>query len=222
MSPNSRGNGKSGAIRVLIADDHPIVRRGLREMLEEEPDIAVEGEAATAAEVQEQVNRRAWDVLVLDLHLPDRSGLEVLHDLKILRPEMPILFLTVASEEQFAIRALRAGAAGYLTKETAPEELVAAVRKVVHGGRYVSAAVAERIALHLDQGTKSPSHESLSDREFEVFRMLAAGRTATQVAEALHLSVKTISTYRARILEKMGLSTNAELTVYAVRNGLLS
>jgi len=222
MSATPRGNGKAGAIRVLIADDHPIVRRGLREMLEEEPDIVVEGEASNAAEVQDQVNRRSWDVLVLDLHLPDRSGLEVLHDLKISRPELPILFLTVASEEQFAIRALRAGAAGYLTKETAPEELVAAVRKVVHGGRYVSGSVAERIALHLDQGTKNPLHESLSDREYEVFQMLASGRTATQAAESLHLSVKTISTYRARILEKMGLSTNAELTVYAVRNGLLS
>lgn len=212
----------TAAIRALIADDHPIVRRGLREMLEEEPDIVVEGEAENAAGVLEQVRRRAWDVLVLDLNLPDRSGIDVLHDLKLARADLPVLILTVASEEQFAVRALRAGAAGYLTKETAPDELVRAVRKVVRGGRYVSAAVAERIALHLDEDTTRPLHEALSHREFEVFRMLASGRTATQAAEALHLSVKTISTYRARVLEKMGLKTNAELTVYAARNGLLA
>jgi len=222
LTTATRTNGKTAAIRVLIADDHPIVRRGLREMLEEVPDISVEGEAGNAAEILDLARRREWDVLVLDLHFPDRSGLEVLHDLKIAHIDVPVLFLTVSSEEQFAIRALRAGAAGYLTKETAPEELVAAVRKVVSGGRYVSAAVAERIALHLDDETKRPIHESLSDREYEVFHMLASGRTPTQVAEALHLSVKTISTYRARILEKMGLSTNAELTVYAVRNGIVS
>ena len=222
MKPAARANSKPATIRVLIADDHPIVRRGLREMLEEAPDIAVEGEAANAAEVLDHVRRRKWDALVLDLHLPDRSGLEVLHDLKAARSDLPVLFLTVSSEEQFAIRALRAGASGYLTKETAPEELVAAVRKVVSGGRYVSAAVAERIALHLDDGAKGQPHESLSDREYEVFHMLASGRTPTQVAGALHLSVKTISTYRTRILEKMGLSTNAELTVYAVRNGIVS
>jgi DNA-binding NarL/FixJ family response regulator len=221
LTPATR-NGKSGKIRVLIADDHPIVRRGLREMLEEAPDISVEGEAANAAEILEHVRRRKWDVLVLDLNLPDRSGLDVLHDMKLAHPDIPVLFLTVSSEEQFAIRALRAGAAGYLTKETAPEELVAAVRKVVSGGRYVSPAVAERIALHLDDGATRPPHELLSDREYEVFHMLASGRTPTQAAEALHLSVKTISTYRSRILEKMGLSTNAELTVYAVRNGIVS
>lgn len=209
-------------IRVLIADDHPIVRRGLRELLEEARDIVVEGEAADAAEALAQVRRRRWDVLVLDLHLPDRSGLDVLRDVKQERPDLPVLFLTIASEEQFAIRALRAGAAGYLTKETAPEELVAAVRKVVRGGRYVSPAVAERIAILLDKDADHPSHESLSDREYQVFHMLASGRTPTQVAEALHLSVKTVSTYRARILEKMGLRTNAELTVYAVRNGLVT
>jgi len=209
-------------IRVLIADDHPVVRRGLRQLLEEAGDIVVGGEAGSAAETLDQVRRNRWDVLVLDLDLPDRSGLEVLRDVKLAQENLPILFLTVASEDQFAIRALRAGAAGYMTKKTAPEELVEAIRKVVKGGRYVTAAVAERIALHLDKDVETPVHESLSDREYEVFQMLASGRTATQVAEALHLSVKTVSTYRSRVLEKMGLRTNAELTVYAVRNGIVS
>jgi len=209
-------------IRVLIADDHPVVRRGLRQLLEEAGDIVVGGEAGSAAETLDQVRRNRWDVLVLDLDLPDRSGLEVMRDVKLVQENLPILFLTVASEDQFAIRALRAGAAGYMTKKTAPEELVEAIRKVVGGGRYVTAAVAERIALHLDKDVETPVHESLSDREYEVFQMLASGRTATQVAEALHLSVKTVSTYRSRVLEKMGLSTNAELTVYAVRNGIVS
>jgi len=209
-------------IRVLIADDHPVVRRGLRQLLEEAGDIVVGGEAGSAAETLDQVRRNRWDVLVLDLDLPDRSGLEVMRDVKLVQENLPILFLTVASEDQFAIRALRAGAAGYMTKKTAPEELVGAIRKVVNGGRYVTAAVAERIALHLDKDVETPVHESLSDREYEVFQMLASGRTATQVAEALHLSVKTVSTYRSRVLEKMGLRTNAELTVYAVRNGIVS
>ncbi len=209
-------------IRVLIADDHPVVRRGLRQLLEEAGDIVVGGEAGSAAETLDQVRRNRWDVLVLDLDLPDRSGLEVMRDVKLVQENLPILFLTVASEDQFAIRALRAGAAGYMTKKTAPQELVEAIRKVVGGGRYVTAAVAERIALHLDKDVETPVHESLSDREYEVFQMLASGRTATQVAEALHLSVKTVSTYRSRVLEKMGLRTNAELTVYAVRNGIVS
>ncbi len=209
-------------IRVLIADDHPVVRRGLRQLLEEAGDIVVGGEAGSAAETLDQVRQNRWDVLVLDLDLPDRSGLEVMRDVKLAQENLPILFLTVASEDQFAIRALRAGAAGYMTKKTAPEELIEAIRKVVGGGRYVTAAVAERIALHLDKGVENPAHDSLSDREYEVFQMLASGRTATQVAEALHLSVKTVSTYRSRVLEKMGLSTNAELTVYAVRNGIVT
>jgi len=209
-------------IRVLIADDHPVVRRGLRQLLEEAGDIVVGGEAGSAAETLDQVRRNRWDVLVLDLDLPDRSGLEVMRDVKLVQENLPILFLTVASEDQFAIRALRAGAAGYMTKKTAPQELVEAIRKVVGGGRYVTAAVAERIALHLDKDVETPVYESLSDREYEVFQMLASGRTATQVAEALHLSVKTVSTYRSRVLEKMGLRTNAELTVYAVRNGIVS
>ena len=209
-------------IRVLIADDHPVVRRGLRQLLEEAGDIEVAGEAGTAAETLDHVRRDRWDVVLLDLDLPDRSGLEVMRDLKLVQDDLPILFLTVASEDQFAIRALRAGAAGYMTKKTAPAELIEAIRKVVNGGRYVTPAVAERIALHLDKDMEHPTHDSLSNREYEVFQMLASGRTATQVAEALHLSVKTVSTYRSRVLEKMGLNTNAELTVYAVRNGIVS
>ena len=208
-------------IRLLVADDHAVVRRGLRQIVADTPDLRVEGEAATAAEVLSQVGERRWDVVVLDLSLPGGSGLDLLGEVRRKRPDLPVLILTVHSEEQYAVRALRAGAAGYLTKESAPEQLVEAVRKVVRGGRYVSPAVAERLAFSLGPHADRPPHEALSDREFQVLRMLASGRTVSQVAGDLTLSVKTVSTYRARILEKMGMKTNAELTHYAIRNGLV-
>lgn len=208
-------------IRAIVADDHAVVRRGLRELLSESREVAVIGEAGTARETLEQVRSGKWDVLVLDINLPDGSGLDVLRQVKQEYPQLPVLILTIYAEEQFAVRALRAGAAGYLTKESAPEELVDAIRKVVHGGRYISPALAERLALLADPQAERQPHETLSDREFQVFRTLASGRTVSQVADSLHLSVKTISTYRARVLEKMGLQTNAELTMYAVRNGIV-
>jgi DNA-binding NarL/FixJ family response regulator len=208
-------------IRALVADDHAVVRRGLKELLTESREVAVMGEAATAQEVMDQVRRGRWDVVVLDLNLPDRSGLDVLRELKQERPQLPVLILTICSEDQFAIRALRAGASGYLTKESAPEELVDAVRRVVRGGKYISPALAERLALWVGADGERPPHETLSDREFQVFRLLASGRTVSQAAESLHLSVKTVSTYRARLLEKMNMKTNAELTLYAVRNSLV-
>jgi DNA-binding NarL/FixJ family response regulator len=208
-------------IRALVADDHAVVRRGLRDVLGESRDIVVRGEARNASEVLEKVRHEPWDVVVLDLNLPDRSGLDLLGDLKRERPNLPVLILTVYSEEQFAVRAFRAGAAGYLTKESAPEELVAAVRKVVRGGRYVSPALAERLALLLEGGLETQPHEALSEREFQILRLLASGRTVSEAAALLHLSVKTVSTYRSRLLEKMNLRTNAELTLYAVRNGLV-
>ena len=208
-------------IRAIVADDHAVVRRGLRELLTESREVSVIGEAGTARETLEQVRSGKWDVLVLDINLPDGSGLDVLRQVKQEFPQLPVLILTIYGEEQFAVRALRAGAAGYLTKESAPEELVDAIRKVVHGGRYISPALAERLALLADPQAERQPHETLSDREFQVFRTLASGRTVSQVAELLHLSVKTISTYRARVLEKMGLQTNAELTMYAVRNGIV-
>ena len=198
-----------------------MVRRGLRALLAESGDIVVEGEATNAREVLEQVRRRAWDVVLLDLNLPDRSGLDLLPELKRERPGLPVLILTISAEEQFALQALRSGAAGYVTKDGAPEELVRAVRKVVNKGRYVSPAVAERLAVWVDGSAEKLPHETLSAREFQVFRILASGRTVGAAAEELHISVKTVSTYRARILEKMGLKTNAELTLYAVRNHLI-
>jgi DNA-binding NarL/FixJ family response regulator len=203
-------------IRALVADDHAVVRRGLKGLL-----AVVEGEASNAREVLEQVRRRKWDVVVLDINLPDQSGLDLLPELRREHPELPILILTIFAEEQFAIRALQSGASGYVTKESAPEELVQAVRKVVSKGRYVSPAVAERLALWVDRGAEKPPHETLSAREFQIFRILASGRTVSVAALELHLSVKTVSTYRARVLEKMNLKTNAALTVYAVRNHLI-
>jgi DNA-binding NarL/FixJ family response regulator len=208
-------------VRALIADDHAVVRRGLQVLLAEAREITATGEASTAKQTLERLRLEPWDVLILDINLPDGSGLDVLQQVKQEFPAIPVLILTMYGEEQFAVRALRAGAAGYITKETAAEELVGAIRKVVGGGRYVSQAFAERLVSLTDGQTERQPHEVLSDREFQVFRTLASGRTVSQVAETLHLSVKTISTYRARIMNKMGLKTNAELTVYAVRNGIV-
>lgn len=208
-------------VRALVADDHAVVRRGLQVLLAEAREISAIGEASTAQQTLERLRSEPWDVLILDINLPDGSGLDVLQQVKQEFPAIPVLILTMYGEEQFAARALRAGAAGYITKETAAEELVGAIRKVVGGGRYVSQAFAERLVTLTDGQTERQPHELLSDREFQVFRTLASGRTVSQVAETLHLSVKTISTYRARIMNKMGLKTNAELTVYAVRNGIV-
>ena len=207
-------------IRVLVADDHAVVRRGLRQMLAETGDVAVAAEAATAAEALDLVRAQAFDVVVLDLSLPGRGGLDLLGEIKALRPELAVLVLTMHPERQYAVRALKAGAAGYLTKETAPDLLVDALRRVAAGGRYVSPGLAEALADHVEKGREGAPHESLSDREFAVFRMLAAGRTVGQIAEELSLSVKTVSTYRTRLLEKMGLASNAELMQYAFRHKL--
>ena len=209
-------------IRALVADDHAVVRRGLKDLLAESGDIVVEGEAGDGRELLDKVQERDWDIVVLDINLPDRSGLDVLVDLKRLRPDLPVLILTICAEEQFAVRALRAGASGYVTKESAPEELVQAVRKVVAKGRYVSPGVAERLAHWVDSGAEKQPHETLSTREFQIFRLLASGKSVSLAAEEVCLSVKTVSTYRTRILEKMNLKTNADLTLYAVRNHLIS
>ena len=209
-------------IRALVCDDHAVVRRGLREFLAESPDVAATGEASTGREALERVRSEKWDVLVLDINLPDTSGLDVLQEVKREFPNLPVLILTIYAEEQYAARAFRAGASGYITKQGAPEELLGAIRKVVSGGRYIPPSLAERLVLSSDPGAvHRPPHESLSAREFQVFRLLASGRTVSQVAASLNLSVKTISTYRTRILEKMVLETNAELVVYAVRNGIV-
>jgi two-component system, NarL family, invasion response regulator UvrY len=209
-------------MRVLIADDHAVFRRGLKEILGEAFPKATFGEAQTAPETVECVQRQPWDVVILDISMPGKSGLDILSDLKRLRPKLPILFLSMHPEEQYARRALRAGAAGYLTKESVPEELKGAVRRVVAGGRYVSATLAERLAYDLREGADTPIHELLSDREFQVLRMIASGKTVKEIAEEICLSVKTVSTYRTRILEKTGMKTTAELIRYALQTQLVS
>lgn len=208
-------------IKILIADDHAIVRQGLKQIIVEEPDLTVAGEAQTAQQVLDLVRQRDWDVVVLDISMPGRSGLEVLKELKQERPRLPVLVLSMHPEEQFAVRALKAGAAGYLTKESAPEELITAIRKVLGGGKYVNATQAEKLAFALAASSERSPHETLSDREYEVLRLIGSGRTVSEIAEQLSLSVKTISTYRARILDKMNLRNTAELMHYAISHRLL-
>jgi len=208
-------------MRVLIADDHAVFRRGLKETVAEGFPKVTFGEAKTAQETLDHVRRQDWDVVILDISMPGKSGLDILEDLKRLRPRLPILLLSMHPEQQFARRALKAGAAGYLTKDGVPEELKEAIKKIVGGGRYVSAALAERLAVELRHESDLPIHELLSDREFQVLRMIASGKTAKEIADELSLSVKTVSTYRARILEKTGMKTNAQLIRYALHSQLV-
>ena len=208
-------------IRVLIVDDHAILRRGLKALLSDAFEGAKFGEASNADQALKQLDKKGWDVALLDVTLPGKSGLDLLKELKVVQPRLPVLILSVHSEDQFAVRALKAGAEGYLTKESAPEELVQAIHKVLSGGRYVSPSLAEKLALSLGKDFTRTPHETLSDREFEVMRRIGSGKTVTEIAEELSLSVKTVSTYRARILEKLGLRNSAEITQYATRNGLV-
>ncbi len=207
--------------RILIVDDHEIVRDGLKKILNEQPDNKTFGEASTGPEALRLVAEQDWDVVVLDLSLGDRSGLEILKELKQIRPRLPVLILSMHSEEQYARRAFKAGAAGYISKDSPRAELVKAINRVSEGGRYVSQALAEELVIDLERGSDRPPHETLSDREFEVMRLIASGKTVGEIAVLLSLSDKTISTYRARILEKMGMRTNAELTYYAIQNSLV-
>jgi len=204
-------------IRVLVADDHAVVRRGLCQILSETPDMLLAGEAVNAQETLATSRARLWDVLVLDISMPGRSGFDILKELRRELPRLPILILSIYPEEQLALRALRAGASGYLTKESAPDELIKAIRKVACGGKYISPNLAETLAFRMDAAIDQPPHQTLSDREFQVLLMIAAGRSPSEIAAELLLSVKTISTYRTRILEKMGLKTNAEIMRYAVQ-----
>ena len=208
-------------IRVLIADDHAILRRGLREILMRELESVVCGEAENAQQVLAQVQSQNWDLAIVDITMPGRSGLDVLRDLQRVRPGLPVLVLSMHPEDQYGKRVLKAGASGYMNKESAPEELIKAIRKVLAGGRYVSPALAEKLAMEWGANAGRPLHERLSDREFEVLRMIALGKTISQIAVELHLGPTTISTYRARILEKMNMTTTAELMRYALRHGVV-
>ena len=208
-------------MRILIADDHAVFRRGLKETLSETFAKIVFGEARTAQETFELAQREEWDVIILDISMPGRSGLDILDDLRRSRPRIPVLLLTMHPEQQFARRAVKAGAAGYLTKDSVPEELKEAIKRIVAGGRYVSTTLAETLAVDLRRGADLPLHELLSDREFQVLRMIASGKTVKEVADELSLSVKTVSTYRSRILEKTGMKTNADLIRYALQTQLV-
>ena len=209
-------------IRVLVADDRPVVRTGLREILVRRGDITMLGEAGTSAEVRQLVAQKPWDVVVLDLSLPDLSGLELVKELKRARPRLPILILGVYPEEEFAVRAIRAGAAGYISKGATPEELVRAVLRLAQGGRYVSPAAAEEliVALGNDNESDHAPHERLSDREYQVLCLLGSGKSVGEIARELGRSVKTVSTYRARILDKMGMRGNAQLVHYVLQRRL--
>ncbi len=209
-------------IRILIADDHPIVRQGLKQILTEEPDMGEFGEAKNSQEVLDLVRGREWDVVILDITMPGRGGLDTLKEIRGERPKLPVLILSIHPEDQYAVRALKAGAAGYMTKESAPDDLIKAIRKVLKGGKYISPSLAENLALFLERDDQKSPHESLSDREYQVMCMIAAGKKVKEIAETLSLSVKTISTYRARILEKMKMKSNADLIHYAIQNRLLS
>ena len=208
-------------LRILIADDHPVVRQGLRQTIAETSDMVVVDEAGNGWEVLSKVRASSYDVVLLDISMPGRSGLDILKELKDERPGLPVLILSIHPEEQYALRAFKAGASGYLTKESAPDELVAAIRKISTGGKYVSSSLAEILASELGTSNEELSHETLSNREYQVMRMIALGKTVTETAEELSLSVKTVSTYRSRILEKMKMKNNAEITYYAVKNRLV-
>jgi DNA-binding NarL/FixJ family response regulator len=208
-------------IRVLITDDHALIRRGLKQVLEEGLGDVVVGEAQDAAQALDLIMNQKWDVVVMDITMPGRSGLDILKDIKLAHPDLPVLILSMHPEEQFAVRVLKSGAAGFIPKESAPEELIKAVRKVLSGGKYVTEALAEKLAFDLAARSDKPPHEALSDREFQVLRMIASGKAVGQIAEQLSLSVKTVSTYRARVLEKMRMANNAELTHYAIKHHLV-
>lgn len=208
-------------IRVLIADDHAIVRQGLRQILSETDDLVVAGEADDGAQALHLARSQQWDVFLLDVSMPNRNGIDTLKQLKKEFPRLPVLILSMHPEEQYAVRALKAGASGYLTKQSAPEQLVTAIRKVAGGKKYLSPAVAEQLADAIAGDGEQPPHELLSDREYEVLKLIAAGRPLTQIAEELNLAVATISTFRARIIEKTGLRSNAEMIRYGIEHGLL-
>jgi DNA-binding NarL/FixJ family response regulator len=208
-------------IKLLVVDDHPVVRQGVRQILSGAPDLAVIDEALSGAEALTKARGQAWDAILLDLSMPGSDGLEVLKQLRSEHPHLPILILSTYPEDQFALRAIRAGASGYLTKDSAPDQLAAAIRRVVAGGLYLSPWLAERLAREVAGGPPKPPHEQLSDREYQVMLRIASGKTTKEIASELCLSGKTVSTYRVRLTKKIGLTSEAELTAYVFRNRLL-
>ena len=208
-------------IKILLADDHAVVRQGLKQMLMETYPHAIFAEASNAAEVMELVHKQRWDIAILYISMPGRNGLDVLKEIKDLYPKLPVLILSMHPEDQFAVRVIKAGAAGYMMKDTAMEELITAIKKILAGGKYIRASVAEKLAEDIGRRKSDEPHTTLSDREYQVLCMIASGMTVSYISEKMALSVKTISTYRARILEKMEMKSNAELTHYAIKNNLV-
>jgi len=212
---------QKATIKVFIADDHAIVREGLKQILAETPDIVVAGEAENGVDAVKLFRKSGCHVMLLDISLPDRNGIDVLKQIKKDKPEQAVLMLSMHREDQYAIRSLKAGAAGYLTKQSAPRELVTAIRQVAGGLKYISAALAQELANHVGDDHETPPHDTLSDREYQTLTMIASGKTVGDIARELSLSVKTVSEYRARLLVKMGLKNSAELTHYAIKNRLV-
>ncbi len=209
-------------IKILIADDHSIVREGLKQIVAESPEMVVQGEAVNGQQVLDLVRKNDYGLILLDIAMPGRGGIDTLKQLRIDKPELPVLILSMHPEDQYAVRAIKAGASGYLTKESAPEELIGAIKKVAQGGKYVSIDLAEKLFENLGKESEKPEHTLLSDREFQVMVMIATGKTVTEVGDELALSVKTISTNRARALKKMGMKNNSEFTYYAIKLGLVT
>jgi DNA-binding NarL/FixJ family response regulator len=208
-------------IKVIIADDHEIVREGLKQIISRASDMKVEAEAVNGQEVLDQLRNRSFDVVVLDINMPGRSGFEILKDIKVDYPKLPVLVLSVHPEDQIGVRILKAGASGYLNKESTPKELVNAIRKVFTGGKYITSTLAEKLAYGLEIDVRSKPHETLSDREYQVFIQLAAGKTPAEIADQLSVSVKTIRTFRQRIFEKMSMKNDVELSHYAIEHRLI-
>ena len=207
-------------LRILVADDHAIVREGLKQVLLEEFQEATISETSTAQATLDLIKTQKWDILILDIHFPDKNGVDILKEVKTLQPDLPVVVLSLSPEDQYGIRVLKAGGSAYLTKESAPEELISAVKKVLEGGRFVGASLAEQLAASIAPPHTQPLHQTLSDRELEVLEYLGSGGTVTDIAEALTLSVKTVSTYRGRLLEKLRLRTTADLIRYAIEHKL--
>ncbi len=207
-------------MNILIADDHRIVRKGLIELIQEFSEFKVVAEASSSAELLHKINDQDYDVIILDISMPGRSGLETLKEIKILKPKLPVLILSMYPEEQYAVRAIKAGAAGYLNKDSAPEELINALRILAKGRKFISPNLAEQLANYFDQNTQFMDHEKLSDREFEIMLKIAGGDSLTDIAKELSLSIKTISTYKSRILNKLHLKNSSELIMYVISNKL--